>query len=505
LIWYSPALILALSGAVWFWRSRLAEARAVLVFCAGIAAIYVLLYGKWYMWHGGYSWGPRFIVPLMPFLALLAAPAWDAAVLQGRWAGAVGRFVVAALVALSVAVQWLGMLVPFRLVQDLLAEQVTPIFAPETFVQWRYSPLLLQWQFLSPQNFQLTWLRPFEPAAGIWSAVDWLGLVIPLSAAGIGAALIAHHVSRAKTGAPARGQNGDVGPRHWLFGVGLALITLAMLTYQYTASTEPELRRAAQRIYRLEQPGDAILFLLPEESQSFADVYRGSLPLFGFWPQGELDQEEEEWLDRLQRTYERIWLIPDENLPENSGWERALRIEDFLLLDTRMAEPGGQRLALYALSQSQELLETGLGTIFGDPALAGAELTEANGWMRLEGYALTPETHPGGELLLALRWESLHPIEYNYQVFVHLLNTSGDKLAQRDGQPVQWIRPTSTWQPGEELIDRYAMLLPGDLPAGSYSLAVGVYDPVTGQRLPVSAGPGDYAIEVGPILVSAEP
>jgi hypothetical protein len=32
-------------------------------------------------------------------------------------------------------------------------------------------------------------------------------------------------------------------------------------------------------------------------------------------------------------------------------------------------------------------------------------------------------------------------------------------------------------------------------------VAVGLYDPVSGQRLPVSAGPRDYAIEIGPIQV----
>ena len=39
--------------------------------------------------------------------------------------------------------------------------------------------------------------------------------------------------------------------------------------------------------------------------------------------------------------------------------------------------------------------------------------------------------------------------------------------------------------------------------AGRYRIDVGLYDPVSGQRLPISAGPQDYAIEVGPIDVRA--
>jgi hypothetical protein len=170
-----------------------------------------------------------------------------------------------------------------------------------------------------------------------------------------------------------------------------------------------------------------------------------------------------------------------------------------------MAQPDGQRLALYAFAENQALTETGIGTVFGDPARVNEGITEENGWIRLQGYAMTPETHPGQELLLALHWESLRPVDYNYQVFVHLLDVNDEKLAQRDGQPVLWLRPTSTWQPGEEIVDRYALLLPDDLPVGSYTIAVGLYDPVSGLRLPVSAGSGDYAIRLGPVLVTPSP
>ena len=63
------------------------------------------------------------------------------------------------------------------------------------------------------------------------------------------------------------------------------------------------------------------------------------------------------------------------------------------------------------------------------------------------------------------------------------------------------MRPTSTWQAGEEIVDHYGLLLPATLPAGRYTLAVGLYDPVSGQRLAASAGPASYAIDLGPIQV----
>ena len=192
--------------------------------------------------------------------------------------------------------------------------------------------------------------------------------------------------------------------------------------------------------------------------------------------------------------------MPNYLPPEQSGWERPLRTQDFLLSDDRVSGEGNQRVALYALLPHAEMVESGLGTVFGDPA-APPPVTEANGWIRLKGYAITPTATRDGQILLTLLWESLQPVATDYQVFVHLLDASGNKLAQRDGQPVQWMRPTSTWQPGEEIVDRYGLPLPQDLAQGRYTLAVGLYDPITGQRLPVSAGPASYAIELGPVEV----
>jgi hypothetical protein len=50
------------------------------------------------------------------------------------------------------------------------------------------------------------------------------------------------------------------------------------------------------------------------------------------------------------------------------------------------------------------------------------------------------------------------------------------------------------WQPDEIYSDRHAIDLPADLPAGAYRLQMGLYNAVTGQRVPVS-GLGQAAID----------
>lgn len=484
-LWYNPIVLLALPGVAIFWRQH----RRIFVFSLLLTALYFLVYAKWYMWHGGYSWGPRFLVPIVPFVSLIAGGGWSLLAVQKRW-GTVGVLLAGGLAALSVLVQWLGMAVPFSLVQDWLAAEVQPLFAPETFTQLRYSPLLLQWQFLTAENIQFAWWR-----ASNWpEAINWLAIAMPLAGIVAGLVLLVQHLRSD------RPDDHDDRWRNWLYAGALAAITLAILTYVQAALSDPQTAAISARLAASERAGDAILQLRPEQSQSFANSYRGRLPVYGFFNTGELDAEQAAWLDRLRTTYRRLWVVPDGLAPEQSAWERTLRGSDFLLANDRVASEGNQRLALFALAPSQRMVEAGIGTVFGDPA-APAPVTESNGWFRLDGYAVTQQVQPGGAILLTLLWRSLAEVDENYQVFVHLLDEQGTKIAQADGQPVQWLRPTSTWEVGEQIVDRYGLLLPDLLPAGQYTIAVGLYHPATGQRLPVSAGPASFAIELGPITV----
>lgn len=480
-IWYNPILLLAIPGAFWFWRRQ----RRILFLMLTLIIVFFAVYARWYMWHGGYSWGARFIVPTLPFLTLLAAPAWHA-LIGDRKLGWPGVVIGAALALASFAVQILGLLAPYNLVQDRLAELVAPLFADVTFTQWQYSPLVMQWQMIQPATIHLAWWRG---AAG----VDWLPLAVALAGVGVGMFLLVQQLRNSQR------SDGDDRLRNWLYTAALLLLTTGLLTYYYTARTDPELRLVAGRLEQEARAHDSVLLLRPEMTQHFANVYRGALPVYGLFQRNELREEDTPVLAHIRSHHERLWVIPNYLPPDQSGWERALRSEDFLLSDDRVSGPSQQRLALYALAPAAELVESGVGTVFGDPA--GASVSEANGWIRLNGYALTPTAAPGGQVLLTLLWESLQPVTTDYQVFVHLLDAQGNKLLQRDGQPVVWLRPTTTWQPGELIVDRYGLLLPPTLPTGRYTLAVGLYDPVTGQRLAVSAGPASYAIELGPVQV----
>jgi hypothetical protein len=63
--------------------------------------------------------------------------------------------------------------------------------------------------------------------------------------------------------------------------------------------------------------------------------------------------------------------------------------------------------------------------------------------------------------------------------------------AQNDSVPDQGLYPAFLWQPGEFVSETVTLPVPTERPPGSYTLHVGLYDPDTGQRLPLRSG-GDY-------------
>ncbi len=471
LVWYSPVILLALGGIGWFRRNI----RWYLTAVAGVALLYLALYAKWYMWHGGYSWGPRFLVPVLPFVMVLSAPIWQRIFEARRW-GMSGQIGATLLLILSLGVQWLGLLIPFSLVQNWLAQNVTPLFAPQTFTRLDYSPLILQWRFLTADNLHFAWWRTG------FDGPDWLSLILILATLIVGGWLLLRQIQQDLA-------SGEHLP-NWIYGGALVLVTLGVLIRYQPALSGADTVAAARVIEATEQQEDAILFLRPAQSQQFANAYHGTLPTYGFFPADPLDASAARWLDRLAGQYRRLWVLPDSQPPERSGWERTLRGQSFLVLDQGVGL-GSQRVVLYTFPSAQPLTETGVGIEFGDPS-----------WVRLNGYGYTAETHPGEELLVALEWESLRPVDQNFHVFVHLLNAQGERIAQRDGQPLLWLRPTSTWQPGERIEDRYGMMLPDDLPVGRYRIVIGLYEPSSGERQPVSVGPR-ASVELGPINVSA--
>ena len=116
----------------------------------------------------------------------------------------------------------------------------------------------------------------------------------------------------------------------------------------------------------------------------------------------------------------------------------------------------------------------------------GATFGEA---ISLYGYDLQPEpVAPGERLSLSLVWQAQARPADNHWVFVHVVAGEEEIVAAANRIPVNWLRPTGGWRPGEVLLDPYQFRLPSDLAPGRYRIYVGFFEPEGGQRLPVTVG-----------------
>ncbi|MCB0192431.1 MAG: DUF2079 domain-containing protein [Anaerolineae bacterium] len=107
--------------------------------------------------------------------------------------------------------------------------------------------------------------------------------------------------------------------------------------------------------------------------------------------------------------------------------------------------------------------------------------------IHLTGYRLIDDSET--ELLVLLKWLTTEPLPTNFTVFIHLLDSDGVLVSQSDAFP-RWLtpQPTSQWLPHQTQLDSHRLALPEHLPAGTYTLQLGLYNAETLERLPLPDG-----------------
>jgi hypothetical protein len=93
---------------------------------------------------------------------------------------------------------------------------------------------------------------------------------------------------------------------------------------------------------------------------------------------------------------------------------------------------------------------------------------------------------PGAALRVQLTWQARQRPTADYTAFVHILGPDGQLVAQRDQPPLQGFYPTGQWRPHFPLAEEIEVPLPAERTPGSYRVLVGLYDPATLQRLPIT-------------------
>lgn len=153
--YYSPITILFFFSIKSFFKKHMAVATGFIC----LAITYLAFYSKYIYWHGDCAWGPRYIFLITPYLIIpIAALFCNQTVRTSR----VWRHVFSFLLILSFLIQLLSISVNSEKYFVYLIDhgvkfnyargdgiQTINVPAPETYYNWRLSPIFLQSTFLA--------------------------------------------------------------------------------------------------------------------------------------------------------------------------------------------------------------------------------------------------------------------------------------------------------------------------------------------------------------------
>jgi hypothetical protein len=258
------------------------------------------------------------------------------------------------------------------------------------------------------------------------------------------------------------------------------LLLVALLPTQVTALrnlyfdpayARDDYRGIAAQVAAEAGPHDGILLNAPNQWEVFTYYYKGSLAVYPA-PYHPTEEEARSWVaEILQAQHPTLFALywgdnesdPD-RLIERELARQAYKAGEVWIRDIRVA--------IYGRGRQPDYPEISVAAKLGED-------------IQLRGFAMPGHGFAPGDIVpVTLFWQASAVPGSRLKVFVHLLDASGQLRAQTDAEPVGGFRPTTTWQPGEMIVDRYGLRLPEDLPSGYYSVNVGMYDSA-GTRLRV--------------------
>jgi len=446
-------------------------------------------------WYGGLGWGPRYLVPVIPFLAL-----WLLPVFEGLWQAAWWkRAAVLGVVVISLIIQILAALVPILRYYQTVEAQGIVSFSDNGAWSLRWSPLRVYPELIGDQKIDMAWtyavgkawLLPLLSVALVVAALGWL---------------VWWHNH------PQRYQ--------WLgtgFLLGAVPLVLAGGLYgihwdpRYYGDFEPT-RALLDDLTAQVQPEDIIVLNDYEYSEFFMNYYKRWEPMIYTLPQSpgerfspdqtpQVESPNPEALVHysdtiifadLAQNYERLWLVTN-NSPF-IAWavrpvEHYLARHYFPIREIKSTDTA--RAVLFDLTSAPPATavqwpEQNTSVIFGES-------------LRLVGYDVPGGlTRRSGDVLpVSLLWETLAPPEQDYNVVLFLMDGDQVRAKTVDSFPVGGFEHTTQWRIGSLTRDNHGLEL--TLPPGDYELwAVVYWWGAPNDRLPVSnadgALVGDHAL-----------
>ena len=267
-----------------------------------------------------------------------------------------------------------------------------------------------------------------------------------------------------------------------------ALLPSLRNLYFNPAYARDDYRGIAADIAALGRPGDGVILNAPNQWEVFTYYYQGDLPLYPA-PYHPTPEQVVDWLSPILSSHRRLFVLywGDREADPDRRMENLLADGAYLAWGRWY---GRVRVTLYGLGLLPEEPQVAVRARFGQEVL-------------LRGYAVGEGPFvPGDVVPVTLFWEADAP-PGRYKVFLHLMDSAGNLVAQNDAEPRGNLSPTFIWSVGERVTDRHGVYLPPHFPPGTYRLRVGMYRMDTGERLPLlldGVEAGD-ALELGEEVV----
>ena len=453
-------------GLLWFWPAVVAVALALpaawrrapwlVALSVAILGVTVATFAGWRMWWGGNAWGPRFLLPALPLLALILPLAWPAV-------GRAARAATLALVAVSTLIQLPGVLFDFNVFERELRGPLPDFPRAGSLFDPRAAQIVDQTRRLAegwPCSIDLVWAR--------CGAVDW-----PLAAALLAALALAAAALSIR--------------QSWLDAIAGAAVLVALAALLLRGPTPPtgamaDLVAAARARDSLARPGDGLLVLASPEVPALwsHDRWRGAVYGLNRDDVPRLP-EAERMLILASERHSRLWLIAA-NVPRDealNGVDPWLEAHAFAIEERAF---GAARLRLFRTGPPDRRVPE-LGELVARFASGSVELASA----RLLDQTAS-ELHPPR---VELAWRLDAGAADDISVFVHLY--AGGQLVGQSDVPLARALPRDA-DPKTfrgRVWTRHAPALNGPVD-GELILEVGLYRSSTGERLPARRPDGGH-------------
>ncbi|MEM7132171.1 MAG: hypothetical protein AAF702_38045 [Chloroflexota bacterium] len=514
LFWHTPLFFLSLVALVPFWRRHPWEAGVI----SAMSVTLITLYSTWWMWWGGFAWGPRFLVPLTPFWVLILAPLVEESIFtkivdirgKSRLLSSIGFALIVIVVASSFFIQIFATTVNYvnyeiELRSLFPTDWANPLaFGPpaQELRDFWHSPIFGQWYLLQNDvwpNLDLAWIWrvTLNPSAEIQQFATEIRWEIVL--AGGATLFLAIWLLTRLWNQRSLSNPWPIWCLSLLFLLFLCLWLRGVNQHPRLSETDRAFRDILSVICQevdTSKPDGPIIYIAPTSYSvlmNWLPSICGQTPSpYGFAENSMEHVETQQVMNRLLEKESRIWFVTGRlsaNSPTNTV-ERWLAEHAFLAAAEWI---GDFRLLRYGtparLNNAEEIP-------------IKVNLTDESGanQIRLTSYRRPSFVQVNRvlpiELAFTVEQQSGAPLRW----FVQLLNSAGTPVALLDTAPLDGYGKFDALPVAQPQIERVGLYLPAETALGSYRLIAGLYDPsAENQRLQSELG--DDFVELGVVEI----